>query len=349
MTNDGPRALNDERPRYMISVAAELVGMHPQTLRIYEQKGLVNPKRTAGNTRLYSDADVERLRLIQRLTSEWGLNLAGVERVLRMEDELERLRRRMERMEQEMRRASGRCGVDGQSGDLVRELRRETPCGGVAILLPRQQQRARCPGVSSLNADGAGIGHGLQIGQKFLRPDEIIARDGMFHADAQDAGPLLVQVRFGHRIFLLRQNGLCLVQFRIGQSMVMLIHRHNAMSARLPHPLAHGVGVFRGFAIGLIGFIKLLLAQPGHRGLLHVLRFYSVAGRFMDCLGILFPRPLLLAHDGVGLAQLFLRNIKGGINLQCRVVLRQRIIKAAGEPQHLAVRVMRVRLIWQKL
>jgi MerR family transcriptional regulator/heat shock protein HspR len=93
-----------DRPRYMISIAAELVGMHPQTLRIYEQKGLVNPQRTAGNTRLYSDADVERLRLIQRLTSDWGLNLAGVERVLHMEDELDRLRRRMERMEQEMRR-----------------------------------------------------------------------------------------------------------------------------------------------------------------------------------------------------------------------------------------------------
>jgi MerR family transcriptional regulator, heat shock protein HspR len=94
-----------ERPRYMISVAAELVGMHPQTLRIYEQKGLVNPQRTAGNTRLYSDADVERLQLIQRLTTDIGLNLAGVERVLHMEDELERLRVRMERMEQEMRRS----------------------------------------------------------------------------------------------------------------------------------------------------------------------------------------------------------------------------------------------------
>ena len=94
-----------DSPRYMISVAAELVGMHPQTLRIYEQKGLVRPKRTAGNTRLYSDADVERLQLIQRLTSELGLNLAGVERVLHMEDELRRMRRRLERMEQEMRRA----------------------------------------------------------------------------------------------------------------------------------------------------------------------------------------------------------------------------------------------------
>ena len=95
----------DDRPRYMISVAAELVGMHPQTLRIYEQKGLVRPKRTAGNTRLYSDRDVERLRLIQRLTTELGLNLAGVERVVMLEDELQRMHRRMERMEAEMREA----------------------------------------------------------------------------------------------------------------------------------------------------------------------------------------------------------------------------------------------------
>jgi MerR family transcriptional regulator/heat shock protein HspR len=94
-----------ERPRYMISVAAELVGMHPQTLRIYEQKGLVRPQRTAGNTRIYSDADVERLRLIQQLTGELGLNLAGVERVLYMEDELQRMSRRIERMEREMRAA----------------------------------------------------------------------------------------------------------------------------------------------------------------------------------------------------------------------------------------------------
>jgi MerR family transcriptional regulator/heat shock protein HspR len=95
----------DDRPRYMISVAADLVGMHPQTLRIYEQKGLVQPRRTAGNTRLYSEADIERLRLIQRLTSEIGLNLAGVERVLYLEDELRRMRRRIDRMEQEMRQA----------------------------------------------------------------------------------------------------------------------------------------------------------------------------------------------------------------------------------------------------
>ncbi len=89
----------------MISVAAELVGMHPQTLRIYEQRGLVRPKRTAGNTRLYSDEDVARLQLIQRLTTEIGLNLAGVERVLHLEDELARMRRRLDRMEREMRDA----------------------------------------------------------------------------------------------------------------------------------------------------------------------------------------------------------------------------------------------------
>jgi MerR family transcriptional regulator/heat shock protein HspR len=93
----------DARPRYMISVAAELVGMHPQTLRIYEAKGLVRPKRTPGNTRLYSEADLERLRLIQRLTGQLGLNLAGVETVLRLEDELKRMQRRIERMESEMR------------------------------------------------------------------------------------------------------------------------------------------------------------------------------------------------------------------------------------------------------
>jgi MerR family transcriptional regulator/heat shock protein HspR len=95
----------DDRPRYMISVAAELVGMHPQTLRMYEQKGLVQPKRTAGNTRLYSEADLERLRLIQTLTTQLGLNLAGVEAVLELEEQLQRMQSRMERLEREMREA----------------------------------------------------------------------------------------------------------------------------------------------------------------------------------------------------------------------------------------------------
>ena len=93
----------DDRGRYMISVAADLVGMHPQTLRIYEQKGLVRPQRTAGNTRLYSESDLDRLRLIQRLTSDYGLNLAGVEMVLGLEDQMRRMQRRMDRMERQMR------------------------------------------------------------------------------------------------------------------------------------------------------------------------------------------------------------------------------------------------------
>lgn len=92
-----------DQPRYMISVAADLVSMHPQTLRMYEAKGLLRPARTPGGTRLYSDADVERLRLIQRLTTDLGLNLAGVEQVLRLQDELHRTRARMARLERELR------------------------------------------------------------------------------------------------------------------------------------------------------------------------------------------------------------------------------------------------------
>jgi MerR family transcriptional regulator/heat shock protein HspR len=86
----------------MISVAADIVGMHPQTLRIYEAKGLVRPGRTPGGTRLYSDYDLERLREIQRLTTELGLNLAGVRRVLALEDELAALRQALDRFEREM-------------------------------------------------------------------------------------------------------------------------------------------------------------------------------------------------------------------------------------------------------
>jgi len=104
-------ARNDEgrnKPLYMISVAAELTGMHPQTLRVYEQKGLVNPGRSRGNTRLYSQADIDRLNLISKLTDE-GINLAGVVRILDMreqtmqlKDELESLRDQMRTMEEEL-------------------------------------------------------------------------------------------------------------------------------------------------------------------------------------------------------------------------------------------------------
>jgi MerR family transcriptional regulator/heat shock protein HspR len=92
-----------DRPIYMISVAAGLVGMHPQTLRLYENKGLVRPQRTPGGTRLYSEQDLERLRIIQRLTTELGLNLAGVELVLRLEDELRRAHEQIERLQQRLR------------------------------------------------------------------------------------------------------------------------------------------------------------------------------------------------------------------------------------------------------
>ncbi len=92
-----------DHPRYMISVAAELAGLHPQTLRMYENRGLIRPARTPGGTRLYSENDVQRLKLVQRLTTELGLNLAGVEHVLRLEDELRRLRARMGRLERELR------------------------------------------------------------------------------------------------------------------------------------------------------------------------------------------------------------------------------------------------------
>ena len=95
--------MSPDRPRYMISVAAELVGMHPQTLRIYENKGLVRPQRTPGGTRLYSEADVERLQIIQRLTTELGLNLAGVELVLRLEDELRKAHAQVERLQAQLR------------------------------------------------------------------------------------------------------------------------------------------------------------------------------------------------------------------------------------------------------
>jgi MerR family transcriptional regulator, heat shock protein HspR len=93
----------NDRPMYMISVAAELAGMHPQTLRTYETKGLVRPKRTPGGTRLYSPADVERLQIVQRLTTEVGLNLAGVELVLRLEDELRRAHARIEQLQKQQR------------------------------------------------------------------------------------------------------------------------------------------------------------------------------------------------------------------------------------------------------
>ena len=90
--------IDEERGVFMISVAAELAAMHPQTLRMYEARGLITPKRSPKNTRLYSQADVELLRRIQQMTSEEGLNLAGVETVLELEQRLERMRAEMARV-----------------------------------------------------------------------------------------------------------------------------------------------------------------------------------------------------------------------------------------------------------
>ena len=92
-----------DKPLYMISVAAELTGMHPQTLRVYESKGLVNPQRSGGNTRLYSQNDIERLELIGQLTDE-GINLAGVVRILDMKERAEQREQELNKLREENRR-----------------------------------------------------------------------------------------------------------------------------------------------------------------------------------------------------------------------------------------------------
>lgn len=105
----------EERAVYIISVAAELAGVHPQTLRIYERKGLLRPKRTSGNTRRYSQRDIDRLRTIHELTQEEGVNLAGVKRIMQMQLELERMRERILDLEEQLARrpiaAPGRRGT----------------------------------------------------------------------------------------------------------------------------------------------------------------------------------------------------------------------------------------------
>src|SRR3954454_10681845 len=108
MPEDEGGRTRDDRGVYIISVAAELAGMHPQTLRIYERKGLLRPSRTAGNTRRYSERDIEVLRQIQELTQERGINLAGVKMIVEMERQLDELRRTVEELSGEMVRARQR-------------------------------------------------------------------------------------------------------------------------------------------------------------------------------------------------------------------------------------------------
>jgi MerR family transcriptional regulator/heat shock protein HspR len=115
-----------DRGVFMISVAAELADMHPQTLRMYEARGLIEPKRSPKGTRLYSQADVERLRRIQEMTAELGLNLAGVERVLELEIQLERTRRRAEMLERQLAEARREADEARAEADrVVRESRAE--------------------------------------------------------------------------------------------------------------------------------------------------------------------------------------------------------------------------------
>lgn len=111
-----------KRAVFMISVAAELAGMHPQTLRIYERKGLIDPYRTPGGTRRYSEADVERLRLISELTGQ-GLNLEGVKQVLELQDEIERLRDKIDVMEERLERLTSEA--ERRVREVHRSYRRE--------------------------------------------------------------------------------------------------------------------------------------------------------------------------------------------------------------------------------
>lgn len=109
-----------DRPVYMISVAAELAGVHPQTLRVYEQKGLVTPQRTEGNTRRYSQADVDKLALISELTDE-GINLAGVIRILDLQGRLEERDREVDSLHSRVRRLKDRVH-ELETRESVKEL-----------------------------------------------------------------------------------------------------------------------------------------------------------------------------------------------------------------------------------
>jgi MerR family transcriptional regulator/heat shock protein HspR len=132
------------RPVFMISVAAELAEMHPQTLRMYERRGLIQPKRSSKSTRLYSLDDVERLRRIQQLVAECGLNLAGVERVLEMEQQVAALQLRLDQLQADMEQLSARARAELEA--VHRSYRKElVPFGspGEVILVARQRRGRR--------------------------------------------------------------------------------------------------------------------------------------------------------------------------------------------------------------
>jgi len=105
---------DEDRAVYIISVAAELAGVHPQTLRIYERKGLVAPKRTSGNTRRYSDRDIALLRQIQDLTQEGGINLAGVKMIIELKAKLDALRAQTDELQERLRERDQEADSDGK-------------------------------------------------------------------------------------------------------------------------------------------------------------------------------------------------------------------------------------------
>jgi MerR family transcriptional regulator, heat shock protein HspR len=127
---------------FMISVAAELAEMHPQTLRMYEARGLITPKRSAKGTRLYSQEDVERLRRIQEMTAELGLNLAGVERVLELEEQLERARKRLAALEKRV--AQAQAEMEAELERVRKSYRAElVPLKHTVTLIPTRPQAPR--------------------------------------------------------------------------------------------------------------------------------------------------------------------------------------------------------------
>ena len=131
-----------DRGVFMISVAAELAEMHPQTLRIYETRGLITPKRSPKNTRLYSQDDVVRLRRIQELTSELGMNLAGVERVFELEEQLGRLRRKVDLLERRAEQLQDEIGRLEQKRESVKaELVRYEAAPGTSLIPIRHVRR----------------------------------------------------------------------------------------------------------------------------------------------------------------------------------------------------------------
>jgi MerR family transcriptional regulator/heat shock protein HspR len=153
----GAGRIDETRGVFMISVAAELAEMHPQTLRMYEARGLITPQRSPKNTRLYSQRDVDRLRRIQQMTSEDGLNLAGVETVLELEKTVQRMRSELARMRE--RTAEMERRIEAEVERVKRSLRAEiVPYGAYDVIPAEGSGRVRIPVQRPARRDGGGDG-----------------------------------------------------------------------------------------------------------------------------------------------------------------------------------------------